>query len=97
MLMSNVMNWRMHRFFIVTGAALVVATPVIAATVINRDDTVQTLTVTEGAAQVKLSVGPGESVEFCLNGCFVTMPNGDREVLTGTERLEIEASRGRIF
>lgn len=97
MLMSKAINWRMHRLFIVTGVALAVATPVIAATVTNRDDTVQTLIVTEGSEQVKLSIGPGESVEFCLSGCFVTMPNGDREVLTGTERLEIEGNRGRIF
>lgn len=95
--MSKVINWRTQKLLIATGVALVVAMPAIAATVTNRDETVQTLTITEGTEQVKLSIGPGESVEICPGGCFVTMPNGDREVLTGSERLEIEAGRGRIF
>ena len=68
-----------------------------AASVTNLDDTEHTLIVTEGGNQVELSIGPGETIEICPEGCFVTMPNGDREVLTGTETLSIEASRGRIF
>ena len=95
--MSEATTRRTQKLFIVAGLALAIATPAIAATVTNRDDTVQTLIVTEGGQQVELSIGPGESIEICPSGCFVTMPNGDREVLTGTERLEIEASRGRIF
>lgn len=95
--MSEATTRRTQKLFIVAGLALAVATPAIAATVTNRDDTVQTLIVTEGGQQVELSIGPGESIEICPSGCFVTMPNGDREVLTGSERLEIEASRGRIF
>ena len=79
--------------------ALAVAMPAVAAaaTVTNRDDTPHKLVITEGGQQVELSIGPGESIEICPTGCFVTMPNGDREVLTGSERLEIEASRGKIF
>lgn len=95
--MNKVINWRMQKLLIAAGMAFAVATPAIAATVTNRDDTVQTLIVTEGTEQVKLQIGPGESVEICPSGCFVTMPNGDREVLTGPERLEIEAGRGRIL
>lgn len=68
-----------------------------AATLVNRDDAAHTLIVTEGGQQVELPIGPGESIEFCPAGCFVTLPNGDREVLTGSERLEIEEGRGRIF
>ena len=89
----------MKKFLVAMGLAIALATPAVAAaaTVTNRDDVAHTLIVTEGGEQVELSVGPGESIEICPSGCFVTMPNGDREVLTGTERLEIEASRGRIF
>lgn len=89
----------MNKFLVAAALALAVATPAAAsaATVTNRDDTAHTLIVTEGGQQVELSIGPGESIEICPSGCFVTMPNGDREVLTGSERLEIEASRGKIF
>ena len=82
---------------IVLVAAL--AAPVIAsaATVTNRDDVEHLLVVSEGGNQVEMSIGPGETIEICPDGCFLTMPNGDREVLEGTERLEIEESRGHIF
>lgn len=89
----------MKKLLVATALALLTAAPAVAsaATVTNRDDEAHTLVVTEGSEQVELSIGPGESIEICPTGCFVTMPNGDREVLTGTERLEIEASRGKIF
>ena len=89
----------MKKFLVAMALTVAIAAPAAAsaATVTNRDDEAHTLTVSEGGEQVELSIGPGESIEICPNGCFVTMPNGDREVLTGSERLEIEASRGKIF
>jgi hypothetical protein len=60
-----------------------------AASVINRDAEAQTLIVTEGADKAELTVGAGETLEFCAGGCFVTMPNGDRQALTGSETVEI--------
>lgn len=82
---------------VVMAAGLAPAATASAASVINRDDVEHTLIVTEGGNQVELSIGPGETIEICPEGCFVTMPNGDREVLTGSETLSIEASRGSIF
>ncbi len=67
-----------------------------AASVINRDGDTVTLMVTEGSDKVELSVGPGETVEFCASGCFITMPNGDREVLTGAETVEISGGAASI-
>ncbi|WP_295806723.1 hypothetical protein [uncultured Nitratireductor sp.] len=67
-----------------------------AASVVNRDSEPQTLVVTEGGSQSELVVGAGETIEFCSAGCFVTMPNGDREVLTGSETVEISEGRGRV-
>lgn len=81
----------------VLAAALAPAAMASAASVINHDDIEHTLIVTEGGNQIELSIGPGETIEICPEGCFVTMPNGDREVLTGSETLSIESSRGRIF
>ncbi len=90
---------RMNKLLVAMAVTVGIAAPAAAAaaTVTNRDDTAHVLIVTEGGQQVELSIGAGESIEICPTGCFVTMPNGDREVLTGTERLEIEASRGKIF
>jgi hypothetical protein len=59
-----------------------------AASIINRDAAPVSVTVTEGADQVNLDVGSGETVEFCAGGCFITF-NGDRQVLTGAETVEI--------
>ena len=87
----------MNRLLVAVGLSIIVAAPAAAATVTNLDDTAHTLIVTEGGEQVEVSIGAGESIQICPTGCFVTMPNGDREVLSGNERLEIEASRGRIF
>jgi hypothetical protein len=74
-------------------AALAMPAGAVAATVTNSDDTEHTLVVTEGGNQTSVTIGAGETIEICPAGCFVTMPNGDREVLTGTETLHIEQSR----
>lgn len=89
----------MKKLLTATAMTVILAAPAIAsaATVTNLDDVAHTLVVTEGGNQVEMSIGAGETIEICPRGCFLVMPNGDREVLTGTETLHIEASRGRIF
>ncbi|TGS16951.1 hypothetical protein EN852_007025 [Mesorhizobium sp. M2E.F.Ca.ET.209.01.1.1] len=67
-----------------------------AASAINRDAQTRTLVVTEGGAKSELTLGAGETVEFCPNGCFVTLPNGDLEALTGSETVEISGGTARI-
>jgi len=67
-----------------------------AASAINRDTQTRTLVVTEGGAKSELTLGSGETAEFCPNGCFVTMPNGDLEALTGSETVEISGGVARI-
>jgi hypothetical protein len=81
----------------VLAGALVAPTAAFSATVTNRDGSAHTLVVSEGGSQVEVSIGAGETIEICPQGCFVTMPNGDREVLTGPETLEIEGGRGKIL
>lgn len=67
-----------------------------AASTTNLDSEPRTLLVTEGGNQSELAVAAGETVEFCPSGCFVTMPNGDREALTGTEIIEISGGQAKI-
>ena len=67
-----------------------------AASVTNLDSEPRTLIVTEGGSQNELALGAGETVDFCAGGCFVTMPNGDREALTGSETVEIKGGVARI-
>ncbi len=67
-----------------------------AASAVNMDTEPQTLVVTEGATQSQLVIAAGESVQFCPSGCFVTMPNGDREALTGSEAIEISGGRAHF-
>ena len=67
-----------------------------AASAINRDAQTRTLVVTEGGAKSELTLAAGETVEYCSNGCFVTLPNGDLEALTGSETVEISGGAARI-
>lgn len=67
-----------------------------AASVVNKDSEIRTLNVTDGGRKMKLPLHPGETVEFCPNGCFVTWPNGDLEALTGSETIEISGGVARI-
>lgn len=68
-----------------------------AASAVNLDGEPRTLLVTDGTGtQTELAIGAGETVEFCASGCFVTLPNGDREALNGTETIEISGGVGKV-
>ena len=67
-----------------------------AASAVNLDSEPRTLIVTEGGTRTELALAGGETVEFCPSGCFVTMPNGDLEALTGAETIEISGGVARI-
>ena len=60
-----------------------------AATIKNNDADAATVVVTEDGVKSELVVGAGETATFCAAGCFVTMPNGDRAALSGSEVIEI--------
>ena len=60
-----------------------------AATVVNKDAQAQVLIVTEGGNTLNVAVDAGGQAEICPAGCFVTMPSGDRETLSGSETIEI--------
>lgn len=80
-------------------AALVLAmtgSTAIAASAVNLDSETRTIVVTEGGSRQQIDIGPGETVDFCPNGCFVTLPNGDREALTGGETVEISGGTAKI-
>ena len=72
---------------------LVAAGEAIGATLTNLDPEPFMFTVTEGGDRTELTVRTGQTLEFCLNGCFVALPNGDRAALTGTETIEIWGGR----
>lgn len=61
----------------------------LAASVLNSDNTAQTLVVTEGSSKQQVTIQPGEKVTICPSGCFITFPNGDREALSGNEAITI--------
>lgn len=67
-----------------------------AASAVNLDSEPRTLIVTEGGTRMELAIAGGETVEFCASGCFVTLPNGDLEALTGAETIEISGGVARI-
>lgn len=86
----------MMKFLVVTLAMASTAGPALAASAVNLDSETQTLIVTEGGSRQQIDIAPGETVDFCANGCFVTLPNGDREALTGGETVEISGGAAKI-
>ena len=86
----------MLKTLVATFAVLAATASVEAATAVNLDSEPRTLIVTEGSNKSELALGGGETADFCPNGCFVTMPNGDIEALTGGETVEISGGAGRI-
>lgn len=93
--MQNTEN-AMWKSVVTAIAFLALGGSAFAASAINRDAQTRTLVVTEGGAKSELTLAAGETVEFCSNGCFVTLPNGDLEALTGSETVEISGGAARI-
>jgi hypothetical protein len=86
----------MLKSFVAAVALIAAGGTAFGASAVNLDGETRTLIVTEGGSKSELSLASGETVEFCAGGCFVTMPNGDREALTGSETVEISGGVGRI-
>ncbi len=86
----------MLKIFSVVLALLAAGASAQAASAVNLDSEPRTLIVTEGGSKSELAVGANETVDFCPSGCFVTMPNGDIEALTGSETVEISGGVARI-
>lgn len=86
----------MMKSFLIAFSVLATGGNALAASAVNMDNEPRTLVVTEGGSKQELALGPGETVEFCSGGCFVTLPNGDREALTGSETIEISGGVAKI-
>lgn len=86
----------MNKVLIGLAALVAAANTAYSATAVNNDSEPRTIIVTEGGDKTELSLAAGETVEFCSGGCFVTLPNGDREALTGAETIEISNGVAKI-
>jgi hypothetical protein len=86
----------MVKTLVATLALLAAGASAQAASAVNLDQEPRTLIVTEGGSKSELAIGAGETVEFCPDGCFVTLPNGDLEALSGGETVEISGGVARI-
>ena len=87
----------MFKTLIVAAIALPLAIGLAnAATVTNKDGAAIMIVVTEGGQKTEVGIEPGKSVNVCGGGCFVTMPNGDRETLSGSETVEITGGKASI-
>ncbi len=86
----------MKKVCVAIAAFLAMSGAGMAASAVNKDAEPRTLIVTEAGSKTELALAAGETVEFCSAGCFVTMPNGDREALTGSETIEISGGVAKI-
>ena len=60
-----------------------------AASLTNKDGGSQTIVITEKGVRSEFAIAAGETVTTCESGCFLTLPNGDRAALSGTETVSI--------
>ncbi len=81
---------------VLTVAVVCFSVPAVAASITNKDDVARKVVITEGGNQTELVLDPGEAQSICNGGCFVTMPNGDREALSGSETIEISGGRAEF-
>lgn len=86
----------MKRVLIAIATLGLTAAATQAATVKNNDDKAYTLVVTEGGQRSEIALGAGQSITVCSGGCFITLPNGDREALSGGEAVEISGGRAKV-
>jgi hypothetical protein len=86
----------MLKSFVASLALLAAGASAEAASAVNLDSEPRTLIVTEGGGKSELAIGANETIDFCQDGCFVTMPNGDIEALTGSETVEISGGVARV-
>jgi hypothetical protein len=86
----------MWKFLAAAVAFAAVTQPAHSASAVNLDSEPRTLVVTEGSGQDELTLAAGETAEFCSEGCFVRMPNGDLQPLTGSETIEISGGEAHI-
>lgn len=78
------------------GLSAAMSAPALSASAINLDKETRIIVVTERGTRNEVSIPAGQSVQICQSGCFVTMPDGDREALTGIETIEISNGKGRV-
>jgi hypothetical protein len=72
---------------------LVAAGEAMGATLTNSDPEPFMFSLTERGDRTDVTVPTGQTLEFCFEGCFVALPNGDRAALTGNEVIEISGGR----
>ncbi|MGB3415885.1 MAG: hypothetical protein WBA36_04370 [Mesorhizobium sp.] len=86
----------MRKTLLLAAAMLAAVSTAEAASAVNKDSETRTLIVTEGGSKSELALAGGETVEFCSNGCFVTLPNGDLTPLNGSETVVISGGVAHI-
>lgn len=86
----------MRKTLLLAAAMLTAVSTAEAASAVNKDSETRTLIVTEGGSKSELALAGGETVEFCPNGCFVTLPNGDLTPLNGSETVVISGGVAHI-
>jgi hypothetical protein len=86
----------MRKTLILLIVGLAASDPAGAATIVNNDSQAYQLKITESGHQSEVGIAPGQSIEACASGCFLTLPNGDRETLSGSETVTIVGGKASI-
>lgn len=84
-----------HISKVLGGLLTLAAAEASGATLKNLDAEPFVVIVTEHGDKTEIRLLQGQEIDFCFEGCFVTLANGDRAALLGDENVEI--SGGRII
>lgn len=71
------------------GLAAASAGPSLAASVKNSDAETVVLKIVENGKGSEIMLRSGQEEQICPEGCFLSLPNGDRIGLSGGENVEI--------
>ena len=66
------------------------------ASVTNGEAETLTLVITEKGERSEIVLAVGQTQSICPSGCFITLPNGDRVVLSGSETVSVSNGRAII-
>lgn len=87
---------KMTRMIMMLLVSAAMTAPAMAASVTNKDSDTQVLVIVEGGSRMEIALEPGAVETICPSGCFVTLPNGDRIALSGSETVEIQNGSASI-
>lgn len=80
---------RVFEFAAVVTLVFAGAGSAVAAEITNNDAAAHTLRITENGERSEVVIDPNQTLVLCVDGCFMTAPNGDLLAVEGDETISL--------